>query len=326
MYEEVSNDKAKDLHKLVENESKSVEEIMTCFEKIHDKIKFKSFGKTKISLTKPKCKVGTNEETESDEKKAKNLLKKQSEILLNEIGEIKEMKQGRSTKVFKLREKILGHKKQSQEACAVKDPKTEELIVSSEEIKKVSLEYCKEVLSNNKPETEYMKEIMIKEKIHDVRMKGNEEGKIKFGYGDCTKVLKKMKKNQKRTYDFLVRSGELFQKEVFNLCRRLIKDEKFPSSFDRTTLHQIYKGKGSREVLSNSRFIHCKEWLPRTCDFLVVDKMKPYIFKGTSKFQIGGMEKHRPQEHLFVVKSILGLFANLGKNIIFQLYDIQKIL
>ena len=106
--------------------------------------------------------------------------------------------------------------------------------------------------------------------------------------------------------------------------RRLIRDEKFPRSFDRTTLHQIYKGKGSREVLSNSRFIHCKEWLPRTCDFLVVDKMKPYIVKGTSKFQIGGMEKHRPQEHLFVVKSILGLFANLGKNIIVQLYDITK--
>ena len=123
---------------------------------------------------------------------------------------------------------------------------------------------------------------------------------------------------------FLVKSGETFQKEIFNLCQRLISEEKFPSSFDKTTLHQIYKGKGCREILSNSRFIHSKDWLPRTCDFLVVEKIKPCIIKGTSKFQIGGIEKHRPQEHLFVVKSILGLFADLNKSVIFQLYDIQK--
>ena len=190
----------------------------------------------------------------------------------------------------------------------------------------MSLEYCKEVLSNNKPEAEYKKEIMIKEKIHEVRMEEKVISEIKFVQGDFTKVLDKMRKNKKKTYDFLVKSGETFQKEIFNLCQRLISEEKFPSSFDKTTLHQIYKGKGCREILSNSRFIHSKDWLPRTCDFLVVEKIKPCIIKGTSKFQIGGIEKHRPQEHLFVVKSILGLFADLNKSVIFQLYDIQKYL
>ena len=88
-------------------------------------------------------------------------MKKRSDILANEIADIKDMKQGRTSKVFKLRERIIGTKKQGQEACAVKDPKTKELIVATEEIKRVSLEYCKEVLSNNKPEAEYKKEIMI---------------------------------------------------------------------------------------------------------------------------------------------------------------------
>ena len=146
--------------------------------------------------------------------------------------------------------------------------------------------------------------------------------KVKFVFGDFLKVIDKMKKNKKKTYDFLVKAGS--SREVFQLCKKMISEEKFPVSFDRTTLHQIYKGKGLREVLSNSRFIHSKEWLPRTCDFLVVDKMKPCIVKSTSKFQIGGIEGHCPQEHLFSVKSVLALNHESNQNTFFQLYDIQK--
>ena len=143
-YEEVTNDRAKDIHKIVENKSKSVDEMMEGVEKIFDKIKFQSFGKTKIRKSKTKSKADTIEENRSGEAYAKNLMKKQSDILANEIADIKDMKQGRTSKVFKLRERIIGTKKQGQEACAVKDPKTKELIVATEETKRVSLEYCKE--------------------------------------------------------------------------------------------------------------------------------------------------------------------------------------
>ena len=70
--------------------------------------------------------------------------------------------------------------------------------------------------------------------------------------------MEKMKKKKKKTHDFLVNSGQLFQREVFRLCVRMIQEEKFPASFDRTTLHQIYKGKGLREELGNNRFIHSR--------------------------------------------------------------------
>ena len=52
--------------------------------------------------------------------------------------------------------------------------------------------------------------------------------------------------------------------------------------------------------------------------------MKPCIVKSTSKFQIGGIEGHCPQEHLFSVKSVLALNHESNQNTIFQLYDIQK--
>ena len=323
-YEEDTNKKAKDIRKVIEDEDKSVEEVVENFEKIHNKIKFQAFGKTRLNSGKMKMNQITGKEVLQEEQLAKELLKRQSKNLEEEIQSIKEIKNGRATKVFKLREVIQGPKKQGQEASAVKDPNSKEMVFSPKEIQRVSLRYCKQVLTNNKPDSEYEKEIKIKEKIHDVRMEEKSEGNIWFTEEDFKKVVDKMKKKKKKTYDFLVNSGNLFQSEVFRLCVRMITEEKFPSSFDKTTLHQIFKGKGLREELGNNRFIHSKEWLPRTCDFLVVEKMKPYIVQGTTKFQIGGIEKHRPQEHLFSVKSILAMYSENNINIIFQLYDIQK--
>ena len=50
-----------------------------------------------------------------------------------------------------MRELVAGPKKQQQEANAVKDPKTGKTVVSSEDIKRVNLEHCVNVLKNNTP-------------------------------------------------------------------------------------------------------------------------------------------------------------------------------
>ena len=53
----------------------------------------------------------------------------------------------------------------------------------------------------------------------------------------------------------------------------------------------IWKQKGPAEVLKNSRFIHMKEgFLPRTCEALVVGKMKDSILDSSSKYQVGGSQ------------------------------------
>ena len=319
-YEEATNVKAKDIRKIMEDENKPVEKVVQEFEKIHNKIKFQAFGKTRINPGKRKGPVARNEELGAEE-----LMKRQAKLFEEEIQIIKDMKHGRGTKVFKLREVIQGPKKPGQEACSVKDPISKEMVFAPKEIQKVSLRYCRDVLTNNAPDPDYLREIEIKEIIHEVRMKESKESNNRLpNENDFKNVVDKMRKKKKKTYDFLVNSGMFFQKEVFRLCLRMIQEEKFPVSFDLTTLHQIYKGKGLREELGNNRFIHSKEWLPRTCDFLVVEKIKQCIVKETSKFQIGGIEKHRPQEHLFSVKSVLAMYSENDEDIIFQLYDIQN--
>ena len=102
----------------------------------------------------------------------------------------------------------------------------------------------------------------------------------------------------------------------------MIREVNFPKSFDKTNLIQIYKGKRNKNILSNGRFIHTKDWLPMTCESLLVIEMKDIIFKSATKYQIGGQPKHRLQEHLFTMRSMIALYEYLGIPIIFQLYDI----
>ena len=87
---------------------------------------------------------------------------------------------------------------------------------------------------------------------------------------------------------------------------------------------QIYKGKGEEYDYNNKLNIHTKEEDPKFFEGIVVDMSKEKLTKQCSKFQIGGIPGHRPQEHLFTMKSIIGLYKYLNIPLILQLWDISK--
>ena len=136
-------------------------------------------------------------------------------------------------------------------------------------------------------------------------------------------VLKKFESKKSATYDFITKAGRNFQLAILNLCRRLIKNETFPSRFNITTLIQLPK-KGSAQELDNKRFIHIKEWLPRLVKALTVQPMKADIFEAGTKYQIGGCPGKRTVFHLFVVKSNIALKLLCGEGVILTLLDLIK--
>ena len=186
------------------------------------------------------------------------------------------------------------------------------------------LEYNVKNLKNNKPSENVKDLVDVIHDLHDFRMLEQTEENFEVSEEDFEKVVKKFHLKNKRGYDFLVRGGKDFQKSVYKLCKRIIDKETFPERFEETILQQIYKGKGSRLELGNSRYIHIKDWLPRTCDALIVEKMKPDIFAASSIFQIGGQAEHRTQEHLFTVRSVAALRLSKGEGIMLQVYDIKR--
>ena len=80
-----------------------------------------------------------------------------------EIEEIKQMKISKVGKVWELRKRIVEGKKALIEATAIINPEDGKLVVSNNNIKKITLQYCKDTLTNNVPARGYQQFIEDKQ-------------------------------------------------------------------------------------------------------------------------------------------------------------------
>ena len=178
-YEEESEKVADLIEMLADDKECSSEETMA------KKNKYKAFGKTKPMTTR-KVETKEKEQNAPEDKQAKEILKRQSNRMEAEITKIKAMKQGRSSNVFKMREIVAGKRKSKQEAHAIKDDETNEVVVSNEEIKKVRLNYFFTVLKNNEPEEAFKEIKELKEKVHKLRLEDiYEDEELDISEDDC---------------------------------------------------------------------------------------------------------------------------------------------
>ena len=139
-----------------------------------DKSKFQAFGKVKFKVTPlyrkeidglyaKKIKILREENSDEKDKKvsdidkniAEHLIAQQRANLEKEITNLKEMKvkKGKAASVFNLKDKIIGSKKKQQEPAVIKDPNTKKIVTNIEEIKRISLKYCVDLLTNRKHKT-----------------------------------------------------------------------------------------------------------------------------------------------------------------------------
>ena len=96
--------------------------------------------------------------------------------------------------IFTAAKTIRGGKKAGSEATSVVDHETVKIMVSKEDIKKVSLKYCLDNLKDIEPMEGFEKRVMVKRELHDLRMKW-EDGE--FGISKDT-----FQKSGKHNYDF----------------------------------------------------------------------------------------------------------------------------
>ena len=204
--------------------------------------------------------------------------------------------------------------------------KTDELVVLSDEIKEVTLEHCVNMFKNNKPEDDVKLIVNLMDELHIKRMKEEDDEPMEVTKEEFDETVKRFEKKNKRSYDFLTKASNSYQNSVFKLCKRLIQDEEFPERFFETILHQIWKHEFPREDLSNQRYLHIKDWLPKVTEASLSNKMKPYILKSGSKYQIGGLPHHRVEEHLVTMKAIISRSISTNGGAIVKLVDIKAFL
>ena len=127
---------------------------------------------------------------------------------------------------------------------------------------------------NSVPDEEANKSVNIKKQVNILRMNSTSSDDFEVEKDEFMKVLEKFSSKKTKSYDFLLKAGDKYKGFIYKLCKRMIDKEEFPTSFRKTILYQISKMKGPSDVLKNSRFIHIKDYLPRTCEALVMVKMK----------------------------------------------------
>jgi hypothetical protein len=191
-------------------------------------------------------------------------------------------------------------------------------------MKEVTLKYCVHTLKSIEPEQIFAEEIeKKKEKVKNfLKLK---EGNFKADFETFKSNINKFKKSGKKNYDFLTKAGKGFQLAIFKFCQRMFEEESFPSDFQETTLHMVYKGKNKREILSSNHFIYCNLFFPRVAEGVVVEGgLKTPLIECSSIYQIGGQPRHQSEELVFVAKSIIALYKQLGKMLIINFFDLSK--
>ena len=98
----------------------------------------------------------------------RKLLEKQRkdyEVKLDYLTEVKRVK-GKSAAIFKLKDKIVGSKKEGMESVSMNDPISGDMICDPEELKRVSVAYFSNLLTKD----EYKQNLHILKLLHEHRM------------------------------------------------------------------------------------------------------------------------------------------------------------
>ena len=253
-------------------------------------------------------------------------MKEQRVEIENKLKKVEEIRhsKGKSAAIFDVFKSVRGEKRQGGDLVAMKDPSSGKLILEPEEIKTAALNYCVNLLQNNKPDPEFENEIYTENLLHYLRSYENCDDETSLEYSDFESRLRILASKHANKYKFLVESGQGLKDCLFELYLRVWNTEIKPQQWRNTTIVQIYKMKGNFSDFNNQRNIHVKDFIPKVFEGLVVDKSKEKIVSSCSKFQIGGMPHHRSQEHLFCVKSVIALYLYLNLPLFIQIFDVSK--
>ena len=85
------------------------------------------------------------------------------------------------------------------------------MIVSSREIKEVTLGFCKNTLTKNDIRSGYEEEVKLIETLHKERMNKIME-KVTISTKTYIRVMERLKRNNKRSYDYIVKSSDSLKK------------------------------------------------------------------------------------------------------------------
>ena len=136
-----------------------------------------------------------------------------------------------------LKKTIAGPKKTPQEAAAIRDPKTGELLVTKEDIKRTTLEYCINNMKNNTPDDD-VKNKVLKRKNEQIKKMNDVNGEdFNVTYDEFKQVLEKFKMNPQKLMTFLSNLEVNIKWQCSHCAKESLNVRKFQSHLEQ--LHYI---------------------------------------------------------------------------------------
>ena len=117
-YEVLTNECSEALNEVIDDKTMNIDEVTEKVNKIHDKVKYRSFGKVTLSARRTN-KHQEKEEIGTEEEKAKVLLDKQVKEVDKEIRDIEEKQKGTVGRIYEIKKKVNGVKKEAMMPAAV---------------------------------------------------------------------------------------------------------------------------------------------------------------------------------------------------------------
>ena len=158
---------ANELMNKIENHSTRTKHI--CFGKVRNSKGLES-DKELNDLYKEKMQAMSSEDTQKvDSKIAEKLLGVQRVQYEKKLDYLKELKasKGKSAAIFKLKEKVVGSKKEGMESVSMNDHITGEMIYEPEKLKEASSNYLRNLLTNREPKEGYKEHFSTLRRLHD---------------------------------------------------------------------------------------------------------------------------------------------------------------
>ena len=136
--------------------------------------------------------------------------------------------------------------------------------------------------------------------------------------------MTELKKKKAEKYELVLKSGYSFKKALFKLFKAVWDTEKKPEEWRKTTIMQIPKGKQMNGNLNHMRHLHLKEPVAKIFVHIIMNQVKEKMMQNMTKYQLGTKKGHQPQEHIFVIKSLMEINQKYNQVMIINLYDISK--
>ena len=128
---------------------------------------------------------------------------------------------------------------------------------------------------------------MSKNNLHDRRMdEYNLHHEYELSLPIFNEALKRLSSKNANKYSFILNGGQSLVDALFHLFQSVWSSEKIPEGWKKTSIVQLYKGKGANNELSNYRNIHTKEDTRKLFGEIVTHELKQKIPEGLSTFQI----------------------------------------